>query len=111
GRGSVCINTGGEKVYPEEVEEVLKQHDHVADAAAVGLPDDRFGQVICAVLEATAKGPAPDSVLIAHVQSHLADYKAPRRIVWLPSLSRGANGKLDYNALRDKAATAQGASA
>ncbi len=54
GRGSVCINTGGEKVFPEEVEEVLKTHDGVADAVAVGVPDDKFGEAITAVVE-----PAP----------------------------------------------------
>ena len=53
GRGSVCINTGGEKVFPEEVEEALKQHASVRDAVAVGIPDTRFGETICAVVEAT----------------------------------------------------------
>ena len=78
--GSVCINTGGEKVYPEEVEEVLKEHPTVRDAVVVGVPDDRFGEVICAWVE-----PAGDEIdedaLIAHAKSRLAGYKAPRRVL------------------------------
>ena len=58
GRGSVCINTGGEKVFPEEVEEALKTHPRVRDAVAVGLPDDRFGETICAVVEAEDGAPS-----------------------------------------------------
>lgn len=103
GRGSVCINTGGEKVFPEEVEEALKLHPSVADAAAVGLPDERFGQIICAVVEPGSTGPVPDQDLIGHVRSHLASYKAPRRVVWVASLGRAANGKLDYAGLKDRA--------
>ena len=100
GRGSQCINTGGEKVYPEEVEEVLKTHPNVADAAVVGLPDERYGQTICAVVQANSDS-VTDTELIDLVRSRLARYKAPRRIVFVSSVGRAANGKLDYRALTD----------
>src|SRR5829696_7960835 len=76
GRGSQCINTGGEKVYPEEVEEALKLHPSVHDAAVVGVPDDRFGEAITALVEPNP-GTSPDEAdLIAHVKARLAHYKA-----------------------------------
>ncbi|MEY4174491.1 MAG: hypothetical protein RI900_1656, partial [Actinomycetota bacterium] len=100
GRGSVCINTGGEKVFPEEVEESLKQHPSVRDAVAVGIPDDRFGETICAVVEA-ADGASPDlATLSAHVKQHLAAYKAPRHVVVVPTIGRAPNGKVDYKRLK-----------
>lgn len=99
GRGSVCINTGGEKVFPEEVEEALKTHPTVIDAVCVGLPDPRFGQVICAVVEPAA-GQVPELVeLAAHVKSKLAAYKAPRSIVVVDSIMRAPNGKVDFKRL------------
>jgi len=100
GRGSHCINSGGEKIYPEEVEEALKTHPRVADALVFGQPDDRFGQSIAAVvgLEAGAAIEAGD--LIAHVRSHLAPYKAPRRIAFVSMVPRAPNGKPDYDAAR-----------
>ncbi len=100
GRGSVCINTGGEKVFPEEVEEALKQHPAVRDAVAVGLPDARFGETICAVVEAT-DGAAPTlDELADHVKSHLAHYKAPRQLVVVDTIGRAPNGKVDYKRLK-----------
>ena len=94
GRGSVCINTGGEKVFPEEVEEVLKTFPGIEDAIAVGIPDDRFGQAVTAVVA------APDTLVeadaIAHVKAALAHYKAPKRVFVVPNLERAANGKIDY---------------
>ena len=100
GRGSQCINTGGEKVYPEEVEEVLKLHPTVADAAVVGVPDERFGEAICALVEPHAGDTIDEAALIAHVKEHLAGYKAPKRIVPIESVGRAANGKLDYKRLK-----------
>src|SRR6185312_2662310 len=80
GRGSVCINTGGEKVFPEEVEEALKTHPVVRDAVVVGLPDARFGERICAVVE-TDGGATPSlAELSEHVRQTLAGYKAPREL-------------------------------
>ena len=100
GRGSQCINTGGEKVYPEEVEEVLKTHPAVADAAVVGVPDERFGEAITALVEPHAGDTVDEAALIAHVKGHLAGYKAPKRIIPIESVGRAANGKLDYKALK-----------
>jgi fatty-acyl-CoA synthase len=103
GRGSVCINTGGEKVFPEEVEEVLKTHPAVRDAVCVGLPDSRFGEVICAVVE-PENGEAPDlATLAAHVKASLAAYKAPRNVLLVDSIGRAPNGKVDYKRLQNLA--------
>ena len=99
GRGSQCINTGGEKVYPEEVEEVLKLHPAVADAAVVGVPDERFGEAITALVEPHAGSTIDEPLLIAHVKQHLAGYKAPKRVLPIETVGRAANGKLDYRAL------------
>jgi fatty-acyl-CoA synthase len=100
GRGSVCINTGGEKVFPEEVEEALKRHDGVRDAVVVGIPDDRFGETICAVVEPAGE-PAPALPELAdHVKEHLAAYKAPRHLVVVDSIGRAPNGKVDYKRLK-----------
>ncbi|HEY2177970.1 MAG TPA: acyl-CoA synthetase [Caulobacteraceae bacterium] len=99
GRGSQVINTGGEKVFPEEVEEAIKRYPGVRDAAVVGVPDPRFGERICAVVEV---GPGHSLTLEAlggHVREHLAGYKAPRELVISP-VGRAPNGKLDYKAVR-----------
>ena len=103
GRGSQCINTGGEKVYPEEVEECLKLHPTVADAAVVGVPDDKWGEAITALVEPHAGGVVDEAELIAHVKSRLAAYKAPKKVVAVTSIGRAANGKLDYKRLRSDA--------
>jgi acyl-CoA synthetase (AMP-forming)/AMP-acid ligase II len=103
GRGSQSINTGGEKVYPEEVEEVLKRHPAIADAAVVGVPDERFGEAITALVE-MLPGQALDAIdVIAHVKAHLAPYKAPKRVIEVPTIGRAANGKLDYRRLKAEA--------
>jgi acyl-CoA synthetase (AMP-forming)/AMP-acid ligase II len=103
GRGSQCINTGGEKVYPEEVEECLKQHPTVADAAVVGVPDEKWGEAITALVEPHVGDTIDASVLIAHVKSKLAAYKAPKRVVSVATVGRAANGKLDYKQLKSDA--------
>jgi acyl-CoA synthetase (AMP-forming)/AMP-acid ligase II len=104
GRGSQCINTGGEKVYPEEVEEVLKQHPAVADAAVVGLPDERFGEAVTALVEPMPGGAVDPDELVVHVKAHLAAFKAPKRVITVVTVGRAANGKLDYRRLKDHAA-------
>ena len=103
GRGSQCINTGGEKVYPEEVEEVLKLHPSVADAAVVGVPDERFGEAIQALVEPANGAELDEADLIAHVKERLAAYKAPKRVISVASVNRAPNGKLDYKALKETA--------
>jgi acyl-CoA synthetase (AMP-forming)/AMP-acid ligase II len=103
GRGSVCINTGGEKVFPEEVEEELKRHPSVRDAVAVGIPDARFGETICAVVEAEPGRVPSLEELSAHVKSRLAAYKAPRNLVVIDTIGRAPNGKVDYKRLKSVA--------
>jgi fatty-acyl-CoA synthase len=100
GRGSHCINSGGEKIYPEEVEEALKTHPHVTDALVFGRPDPRFGQSIAAVVGLEIGAAIEADGLIAHVRSRLAHYKAPRRIVFVSEVPRAPNGKPDYDAAR-----------
>jgi 3-oxocholest-4-en-26-oate---CoA ligase len=108
GRGSVCINTGGEKVFPEEVEEVLKLHPAVRDAIVVGVPDERFGEAICAVIETSPDASLERDSLLAHVKSRLASYKAPRHVLVVETIGRAANGKADYKRLGTMAAAAHG---
>jgi fatty-acyl-CoA synthase len=100
GRGSVCINTGGEKVFPEEVEEALKSHPAVFDAVAVGVPDEKFGEAVTAVVEATPGASVDEAEVIAHVKQHLAAYKAPKRVLTTETIGRAPNGKVDYQAVR-----------
>ena len=100
GRGTVCINTGGEKVFPEEVEEVLKQHPTVHDAVCVGLPDDRFQEIICALIEPKPGVTVDETEVIEHVRGRLARYKAPRKVVVVDSIGRSPAGKVDYKGLK-----------
>ena len=104
GRGSVVINTGGEKVYPEEVEEILKEHPTVADAVAVGVPDDKFGEAITAVVQAAPDATLSPDELIAWVKSRLASFKAPKHVLPIDTIGRAPNGKVDYKRLRRYAA-------
>jgi fatty-acyl-CoA synthase len=108
GRGSQVINTGGEKVFPEEVEEAIKRFPGVRDAAVVGVPDKRFGERICAVVD-IAVGEPSLAQISEHVRIHLAAYKAPRELVLAP-IHRAPNGKLDYKSVRTQALAALGVS-
>jgi len=104
GRGSVCINTGGEKVFPEEVEEALKLHPAVLDAVVVGIPDERFGETVTALVEWRPDVTDPgDTAMISWVRERLAAYKAPRHLVSVASIARAPNGKVDYRRLRQYA--------
>jgi 3-oxocholest-4-en-26-oate---CoA ligase len=97
GRGSVCINTGGEKVYPEEVEAVLKAHPAVYDAIVTGVPDERYGQRVAALVQLRPDQPAPtEGDLIEHARKHVAGYKAPRVVLVVPEVRRSPSGKADY---------------
>jgi fatty-acyl-CoA synthase len=103
GRGSVCINTGGEKVFPEEVEEVLKLHPDVEDCIVVGVPDERWGEAITAVVQGRA-GATPDAAaLVAFVRERIAAYKTPKRVVLVEKVVRSPAGKADYRWARDVA--------
>ncbi len=108
GRGSQCINSGGEKIFPEEVEGVLKQHPAVYDAVVVGAPHERFGQQVTAVVQA-AKGTRPSlEELQAHCKELLSDYKCPRALVLSEQCPRTPPGKPDYRAARALAYAALG---
>lgn len=96
GRGSACINTAGEKVYPEEVEETLKQHDDVEDALVVGIPDEKWGNAVTAVVELSAGADFDEATLRSHVREHLSGYKTPKRILAVEKMFRAPNGKADY---------------
>ncbi len=103
GRGSVCINTGGEKVFPEEVEEALKAHDSVWDALVVGVPDERFGERVTAVISPHPGHVIDESELSAFVRTRIAGYKTPRRLIVVDTVQRAANGKADYKWAKDTA--------
>lgn len=98
GRGSNCINTAGEKVYPEEVEEALKEHDSVRDALVIGVPDEKWGQAVTAVVSADKE--VSEEELRAFVQTRIARYKAPKTILFKDDLGRAPNGKADYKSIR-----------
>jgi fatty-acyl-CoA synthase len=108
GRGSVVINTGGEKVFPEEVEEAMKTFPGVRDAVAVAVPDEKFGEVVAAVVEVPPTESVDPAELIAHVRSKLADYKAPKHVFVIDTIGRAPNGKVDYKRLKAFAADARG---
>jgi acyl-CoA synthetase (AMP-forming)/AMP-acid ligase II len=102
GRGSVCINTGGEKVFPEEVEEVIKRFDGVKDVVVVGVPDDRWGEAITAVVS-SHEGELDGAAIIEHVKRSLAGYKAPKHVVQVPEVYRSPAGKPDFKRTRQTA--------
>ncbi len=97
GRGSVCINTGGEKVYPEEVEGALKSHPTVYDAVVVGVPDERWGEQVTALIQLRSGVDAPSSdALVEHCRTQLAGYKLPRTLITVDEVIRSPSGKPDY---------------
>jgi acyl-CoA synthetase (AMP-forming)/AMP-acid ligase II len=104
GRGNTCVNTGGEKVFPEEVEGALKSHPDVFDSVVIGVPDERLGQRVAALLQ-LRPGADPDLAgLDAHVRGQLAGYKVPRTIWLVDSISRTVSGKVDHAWARQYAA-------
>jgi 3-oxocholest-4-en-26-oate---CoA ligase len=104
GRGSVCINSGGEKIYPEEVEVAARKHPNVVDANVVGVPHERFGETV--VLVCSVSEPTSADEIIATVKASIADYKAPRKVVFVPEVYRAPNGKADYRWAREQALAA-----
>jgi acyl-CoA synthetase (AMP-forming)/AMP-acid ligase II len=102
GRGSQCINTGGEKVYPEEVEEPLRAHPDIEDALVVGVPDERWGERVVAVIQPVGDAPSLESVQ-KHVRESVAGYKVPRNLVVVDRIERSPAGKADYRWARDRA--------
>jgi 3-oxocholest-4-en-26-oate---CoA ligase len=97
GRGSICINSGGEKIYPEEVENAIKTHPDLQDAVVAGIPDERWGQRVAAVLQAKdGHTPPTQQELEDHLASHVARYKLPRFITYVDLMQRSPSGKPDY---------------
>jgi acyl-CoA synthetase (AMP-forming)/AMP-acid ligase II len=107
GRGSQCINTGGEKVYPEEVEQTLKSHPDVYDALVAGVPDATWGHHVAAVVQLRAGAPRLSLEDVqAHCRSRLAGYKIPRQLVLADTIQRSPSGKADYRWAREAAMAA-----
>jgi 3-oxocholest-4-en-26-oate---CoA ligase len=105
GRGNLCINTGGEKVYPEEVEGVLRQSRAVYDVVVVGVPDDRWGERVVAVVQPTSGTVPTEGELMALVRASLAGYKVPKQVIFVDEVVRSPTGKADYRWAAEKAAS------
>jgi fatty-acyl-CoA synthase len=101
GRGSGCINRGGEKIFPEEVEEVLKLYPQVRDALVIGVDDERLGQEVFAVVSPEPGAQLDPEDLTSHVRNLLAGYKAPQGVLVVDDIGRAANGKPDYDRWRE----------
>jgi acyl-CoA synthetase (AMP-forming)/AMP-acid ligase II len=106
GRGNACINTAGEKVFPEEVEEALKTHPSIEDALVIGVADEKWGQSVTGVVRLAPGFDLDEAALRAHVRASLAGYKTPKRILATEAPIRVANGKADYPAAKAIAAEA-----
>jgi acyl-CoA synthetase (AMP-forming)/AMP-acid ligase II len=105
GRGATCVNTGGEKVFPEEVEGALKTHPDVFDALVIGLPDDRLGQRVAALIQ-PRRGAKVDLIAVEeHLRRQVAGYKVPRAVWLVGEISRTISGKADYRWAREHAAS------
>jgi 3-oxocholest-4-en-26-oate---CoA ligase len=103
GRGSVSINSGGEKIYPEEVEAAIKSHPDVYDCTVVGVPDDRWGQRVAAVVQVRESGTLTLESVQEHCRQHVAGYKVPRELHLVASIVRSPSGKPDYRWAKDVA--------
>ena len=108
GRGSQVINSGGEKIFPEEVEESVKRVDGVVDCLVVGIDDEKFGQSVTAVASLHEGSTVTEAEVIAGVKRDLAAFKAPKRVVFVPQVPRAPNGKADYKTTKQMANDALG---
>ncbi len=108
GRGSMCVNSGGEKIFPEEVEAALKSHPDVFDAVVVGVPDERWGERVAAVVAARPGRTTTLDGLRAHCGERIARYKLPRLLVEVPEVVRSPSGKPDYGWAREAATRHRG---
>jgi 3-oxocholest-4-en-26-oate---CoA ligase len=104
GRGSNCINSGGEKIFPEEVEEAVKRHPGVDDCLVVGMPDERFGQCVVAVVGSSTASPPSDVELREWLRPSLSHFKVPKSFIVLDAVRRAPNGKADYGWAKEQAA-------
>ena len=103
GRGSQVINSAGEKIFPEDVEEAVKRVDGVLDCLVVGVDDEKFGQAVTAVASLSPGAKVDEATIIANVKTQLAGYKAPKRVIFVTQIPRAPNGKADYKSARDMA--------
>ncbi len=101
GRGSNCINSAGEKIYPEEVEEAIKRNDEVFDCLVVGLPDEKFGQKVIAVVSLIKNADISETKLLEATREFIAGYKLPKGIIFKDVVQRAPNGKADYKWAKD----------
>ncbi len=108
GRGSQVINSGGEKIFPEEVEEAVKRVDGVLDCIVIGIDDDRFGQAVTAIASIADGADPAEADIIAGVKGDLAHYKAPKRVIFVSQVPRAPHGKADYQAAKQLAYDALG---
>ncbi len=106
GRGSVCINTGGEKVFPEEVEELIKESAGVLDAVVVGLQDDKFGETVNALVQCAPGVQINSDSIREDLKTRLAAYKIPKHLIFVDSIGRSAAGKVDYAVCKQRLADA-----
>ena len=103
GRGSNCINTAGEKVYPEEVEEAVKRHPNIYDCLVVGVEDPKFGQRVVALASHKGDDEISEQDLISYTREHLAGYKLPKQVLFVDKVMRAPNGKANYKWAKEKA--------
>ncbi len=103
GRGSSIINTGGEKVYAEEVEEILLAHPHIRDAGVTGVPDERWGEAVTAVIETTKDADLTPEEIIQYCRERMAGYKKPKNVFFVEKMPRSASGKLERKELKESA--------
>ena len=108
GRGSQVINSGGEKIFPEEVEEAVKRVEGVQDCLVVGIDDEKFGQAVTAVASLSEGATVTEAEVIAGVKHGLAAFKAPKRVVFVATVPRAPNGKADYKTTKQLATDALG---
>jgi acyl-CoA synthetase (AMP-forming)/AMP-acid ligase II len=106
GRGSVSINSGGEKIYPEEVEAALKKHPAVFDAVVVGTPSERWGEQVTAIVQVRPGTDVTEADIQAHCRTVIADYKTPRTVLFVDEVQRTPVGKADYRWAKEHALTA-----
>ena len=108
GRDSVTINSGGEKIFAEEVEQAIKDHPEVYDAVVCGTPNERFGSQVTAIVQLREGATCDRDALKAHTRESLAAYKAPRAIIFVDAVTRAPSGKADYRWARETAMRALG---
>ena len=101
GRGPTVINTGGEKVYPEEVEETIKTHPKVRDAGVIGVPDERWGEAVTAVVELNPGEKVTPEEIIDFCRGKMAGYKKPKHVIFVEKFPRAAAGKIERKKLKE----------